>query len=129
MMELAQITQELLRMEHQCEGLESQMRSDALDYQAETERGLPVEVMLEWQGRLDSRRSALQHARHVIANLAQAWAAAQARLIEANQDCKVLDRLAERQRAGRDIERARREQRVTDEAASRLWEASDKGVS
>jgi len=114
-------------MERRCEMLEAQMRSDASDYQAQTERGLAVEAMLEWQGCLNSRRTALRQTHEAIGNLTKAWTAVQARLVEATQDLKVLDRLSERRQTARDTERQRREQHMTDEAAGRLWDASEKG--
>lgn len=127
-MELAQVTQELMRMERQCEALEAQIQSEASAYQLQTERGLTVEAMLEWQGQLDVRRATLQQARNTIGNLTEAWIATQARLIEATQERKVLDRLAERRREAHEAEMRRREQQVTDEAAGRLRLFSEKGL-
>lgn len=126
-MELAEVTQNLMRMERQCEALEAQIQSEASAYQLQTERGLAVEAMLEWQRRLDSRRTALLQARHAIGNLTEAWAVVQARLIEATQERKVLDRFAERQREAHEAERRRGEQRATDEAAGRLRLSQEKG--
>ena len=109
-MELSELTQELMRMERRGEALEAQLRSEAASYQLQAERGLVVEAMLEWQVRLDSRRTALQQTRNAIGDLTEAWAGTQARLIEATRDRKVLERLAERQRQARDAEIRRREQ-------------------
>ncbi|MDH5669795.1 MAG: flagellar export protein FliJ [Nitrospira sp.] len=129
MMELALLTQELTRMERQCETIEAQIQAEASDYQAQVERGLAVEAMWEWQGRLDSRRASLGKTHAAIQNLMKAWNAAQERLIEATQERKVLDRLAERRQRARDVEILRREQYATDEAAGRVWGASEKRSS
>jgi flagellar FliJ protein len=128
-MELAQAAQELIRMERQREELEVRIRSEAAAYQLQAERGLAVEAMLEWQGRLDSVQTLLQRTRHAIGRLTEAWAGTQARLIEAARDRKVLDRLAERQREAQDAEIRRRERQVMDEAAGRRRLFPDKGLS
>jgi flagellar export protein FliJ len=128
-MELAQVAQELIRMERQHEALEARLRSEAAAYQLQTERGLEVEAMLEWQGRLDSARTLLQRTRHAIGSLTEAWAGTQARLIEAARDRKVLDRLAERRRLAQDAEIRRRERQAMDEAAGRHRLFPGKGLS
>jgi flagellar FliJ protein len=118
-MELAQLTQELLHLEQRCETLDAKIQSDASVYRSQVEQGMSVHSMLEWQGYLDSQRSDLQQARGAIGRLTEAWAGVQTRLIEATQDRKVLDRLAERQWEAHKAGILRREQQATDEAASR----------
>ena len=119
MMELAQLTQELSDVEQRCETLDAKIQADASVYRLQVEQGMSVHSMLEWQGYLDSQRAALQQARGAVVRLTEAWAGVRTRLIEATQDRKVLDRLAERQREARRAGILRREQQATDEAASR----------
>jgi len=127
MMELARITQELQHLEQQSDVLESQMKSEATEYQTQSERGLTIEAMLGWQSRLDARRTALRQAQETIGRLTTAWSTVQAHLIEATQDRKVIDRLAERREEACEAESQRREQCAMDEAASRLWANAEKG--
>ncbi len=120
MMELARITQDLAGMERQCDALTVRMESDAGAFRAQAEQGMAIETVLEWQGRMDEQRAAVQRSRRVIAELTNQWAQAQARLVVATQERKVLDRLAERQRASHCADIQRREQQTTDESATRL---------
>lgn len=120
MMELAQITQDLAGMERRCHALTAQLESDAAAFLVRAEQGMAIEAMLEWQGRMDNERAAVQRSRRRIAELTDRWKQAQARLVVATQERKVLDRLAERQRAAHRTDVERREQRATDEAATRL---------
>jgi flagellar export protein FliJ len=77
--------------------------------------------MLEWQGRLDSHQATLQQTRSAVGHLAEEWSRARARLIEATQERKVLDRFIERQQEARRADVQRREQQATDEAAGRCF--------
>lgn len=120
MMELAQITRDLAGMERRCDALTAQLESDAAAFLVHAEQGMAIEAMLEWQGRMDNERAAVQRSRRRIAELTDRWTQAQARLVVATQERKVLDRLAERQRAAHRTDVERREQRATDEAATRL---------
>jgi flagellar FliJ protein len=128
-MELAQVTQELVRIEQRCDALEAKIRSETSAYRLETERGLVIEAMLEWEGRLDSQGAALKQARNAISDLTQAWTGIHTRLIEATQERRVLDRLAERQGEAHRAELRRREQRATDEAAGRRRPSPGKDLS
>jgi flagellar export protein FliJ len=128
-MELARVTQELVRMEQRCDALDAQIQSDTSAYRLHTEQGLLIEAMLEWQGRLESQRAALTQARSAIGHLTEVWTRTNARLVEATQERKVLDRLAERQREAYDAELRRREQQATDEAAGRIRLFSGKDLS
>ena len=129
MMELAQITQDLAGMERRCDALTVRMESDAAAFRVHAEQGMPIEAVLEWQGRMDEERAAVQQSRRVIADLTDRGKQAQARLIAATQERKVLDRLAERQQAAHRADIQRREQRATDESASRLRLWSGKSLS
>lgn len=129
MMELARITHELTHMEGRCAALNARMDSDAAAFRERAEQGMPIEAVLEWQGRMDEARAAVQQSRRVIAELADRWKQTQARLVAATQERKVLDRLAERQEAAHRADLRRREQRATDESAGRLRLESGKSVS
>lgn len=128
MTELARITQDLANMERRCDELAAQMDSDATEYRVHAERGMAIESVLEWQGRMDEARAAVQQSRRVIAELTDQWSQAQTRLVAATQERKVLDRLAERQQEAHRADIQRREQRVTDESAARLRLWSGKGL-
>jgi len=121
-MELAQVTQELVGMEQRSNALEAQIQSDTSAYQLHTERGLVIEALWEWQGRLDVQRAALTQARNAVGRLTEMWTSAHARLVEATQERKILDRLLERQREAHDAELHRREQQAMDEAAGRMFQ-------
>jgi flagellar export protein FliJ len=120
MMELAQITRDLAGMERRYDALTAQLESDAAAFLVHAEQGMAIESVLEWQGRMDEERAAVQRSRRVIADLTGRWKLAQARLVVATQERKVLDRLAERQLAAHCADVQRREQQATDEAATRL---------
>ena len=78
---------------------------------------------------MDEARAAVQQSRRVIADLTDRWTQAQARLLVATQERTVLDRLAERHENAQREDARRREQRATDEAASRFRLWSRKSVS
>lgn len=129
MMELARITQDLAGMERQCDVLTARMKSDATAFRIQAEQGMAIETVLEWQGRMDEEGAALQQSRRVIADLTNRWEQAQARLVVATQERKVLDRLAERQEAAHRVDIQRREQQATDESATRLRLWAGKSLS
>jgi flagellar export protein FliJ len=120
-MELARATQALIGMEQRHDAVDAQIQAEASAYRIEAERGLVIEAMLEWQGRLDSYQAALRQARGAIDRLTEEWNRARVRLIEATQERKALDRFIERQREAQRAELRRREQQVTDEAAGRCF--------
>jgi flagellar export protein FliJ len=129
-MELAQAAQELLSMEQRSNALEAQIQSDTSAYRIHTEQGLVIEALWEWQGRLDVQRAALIQARSAVGHLTEVWTSAHARLVEATQERKILDRLLERQREAHDAELHRREQQAMDEAAGRMFQhPARRGVS
>ncbi|MBH0179282.1 MAG: flagellar export protein FliJ [Nitrospira sp.] len=129
-MELAKATQELVRMEQRCNALDETIQSDTAAYRLHTEQGLLIEALWEWQGRLDVQRAALIQARSAVGHLTEVWTGAHARLVEATQERKILDRLLERQREAHDAELQRREQQAMDEAAGRMFQhPARRGVS
>ncbi|MBH0179294.1 MAG: flagellar export protein FliJ [Nitrospira sp.] len=129
-MELAQVTQELVSMEQRCNALDAQIQSDTSAYRIQAEQGLVIEALWEWLGRLDVQRAALIQARSTVGHLTEMWSSAHARLVEATQERKILDRLLERQREAHDAELNRREQQAMDEAAGRMFQhPARRGVS
>ena len=129
MMELAQITHDLAGMERRCDALTARLDSDASAFRAHAQQGMAIEAVLEWQARMDEERAAVQQSRRMIGELTDRWKQAEARLVAATQERKVLDRLVERQQAAHRADVQRREQRATDEAATRLRLWSGKGLS
>lgn len=123
-MELAQITQELIRLEQQCRILEAQIQSDVTTYHVQAEQGMAVETVMEWHGRMDSQETGLKQARGEVDELTQAWNRTQACLVEATQERKILDHLAERHREAHRAAARRREQLAMDETANRQHSSS-----
>jgi flagellar export protein FliJ len=121
MMELAQITRTLTQNEERCRDIETQIQKDVVLYDRQSEQGLTIEVWLEWQGRIDSQQAALRRVRDEIDQAVETWQHTQALLIEASQERRLLDRVADKRREAQRAEEGRQEQRTTDEAASRRY--------
>ena len=121
MMELAQITRVLTQNEERCRDLEAQIQKDVVMYDRQSAQGLTIEAWLEWQGRIDSQQAALRQMRREIDQAVEAWQRTKALLVEASQDRKLLDRVADHRREVQRTEAGRQEQRTTDEAASRRY--------
>lgn len=119
MMEVAQIAQSLTLHEARHRRIETEMQDEAEQYRAHTTRGLSIEELLEWQARMDSQEAALRRVRVEIEQATVAWTRTNRLLVEANQECKVLDRVLERREAMKRDDLTRQEQQATDEAASR----------
>lgn len=119
MMELGRIAQALSRSEEQHRRIEAEMRVDTERYRQHMRQGLAIEGLLEWQGRMDSHQAALRRIRIEIEEATLAWTRTNTLLVEANRECKVLDRILERRAATKRADVVRQEQRTTDEAASR----------
>jgi len=119
MMELAQITRILAQSEERYHDLQAQIEEDAVIYERQSAQGLTIEARLEWQGRMDSQEAALRQVRREIDQAAEAWRHTKRRLIEASQERKLLDLVADKRREAQHADTARREQRTMDEAASR----------
>lgn len=121
MMELAQITRTLDQNEERCRDIEAQIQKDVVIYDRQSAQGLTIEAWLEWQGRIDSQQAALRRVRSEIAQTVEAWQHTKALLVEASQERRLLDRVADRRRDAERAEAGRQEQRTTDEAASRRY--------
>ncbi|MDH5348814.1 MAG: flagellar FliJ family protein [Nitrospira sp.] len=121
MMELGHIAQSLSRSEERYRKIETEMVEDANTYSQQTQQGLTIEAMLEWQVRMYSQQTALRQAHLVIEQETLSWQRINKLLVEANQECKLLDRILEQREATQCAEVARQEQRATDEAASRRY--------
>jgi flagellar FliJ protein len=121
MMELAQITRTLTQNEERCRDIEVQIQKDVVLYDRQSAQGLTIEAWLEWQGRIDSQQAALRRVRGEIDQAVEAWQHTQALLVEASQERRLLDRVADKRREMQRAEEGRQEQRTTDEAASRRY--------
>lgn len=121
MMELAQIARTLAQSEERYHDIEAQLEKDADLYDRRSAQGMTIEAWLEWQGRMDSQRAALSRVRREIDQAAEAWRHTKALLVEASQERKLLDLVADRRREAQRADAGRQEQRTTDEAASRRY--------
>jgi flagellar FliJ protein len=121
MMELAQITRTLTQSEERSHDIETQIQKDVVIYDRQSAQGLTIEAWLEWQGRMDSQQAALRQVRREIDQAIEAWQHTKTLLVEASQESKLLDRVADKRREAQRAEAGRQEQRTTDEAASRWY--------
>ena len=121
MMELAQITRTLAQSEERYRDLKGTMQQEVVTYDRESVQGLTIEAWLEWQGRMDSQQAALRRARREIDQAVEAWQQTKALLVEASQERKLVDLVADKRRDAQRADAARQEQRTTDEAASRRY--------
>lgn len=121
MMELAQITRTLTQSEERSHDIETQIQKDVVIYDRQSAQGLTIEAWLEWQGRMDSQQTALRQVRREIDQAIEAWQHTKTLLVEASQESKLLDRVADKGREVQHAEAGRQEQRTTDEAASRRY--------
>jgi len=119
MMELGQIAQSLSRNEERYRQVEAEMQTDTERYRKDMQQGLTIERLLEWEARLGSQEATLRQVHRDIEQGALLWNRTNSLLVEASQECKVLDRVLERREAIHRAEVARQEQQATDEAASR----------
>ena len=119
MMELAQVTQELVHQEQRCHALDAHIRSETAMYRAQSEQGITIESMLEWHARMDAQQAALKEVHQAIRTITEVWNGTQARLVAASQERKIVERLVDRQQQAHLSEVRRREQHATDEAAHR----------
>jgi|SRR6185437_5063926 len=121
MMELAQVTRVLTQNEQQCRDLEVQIQKDVVMYDRQSAQGLTIEAWLEWQGRIDSQQATLRRVRCEIDQAVEAWQRTKALLVEASQERRLLDRVADKRSEAQRAEAGRQEQRTTDEAANRRY--------
>ncbi len=119
MMELAQITRTLAQSEDRYQDLEVKMQQDVATYDRQFVQGLTIEAWLEWQGHMDSQQAALRRVRREIDQTVEAWQRTKALLVEASQERKLLDLVADKRRDAQRADAARQEQRTMDEVASR----------
>lgn len=129
MMELGQITRTLTQSEERYHDLEAQIQKDMEIYGRQSASGLTIEAWVEWQARMDSQQAALGRARREIDLAAAAWQHTNALLVEASQECKILDVVADKRREAQRADAGRQEQRMTDEAASRGYSAGKESHS
>jgi flagellar protein FliJ len=121
MMELAQIARTLAQSEERYQALESQIQEEVVSYDQQSAQGLAIEAWLELQGRMDSQQAALCRVRREINQAVEAWQHTKALLVEASQERKLLDLVADKRRDAERADAARQEQRTTDEAAARQY--------
>ena len=119
MMELAQITRTLTQSEERYHDIEAQIQKDIVMCERQSAQGLTIETWLEWQGRMDSQQAALRRVRREIDQAAEAWQQTKALLVEASQERKLVDLVADKRLEAHRADGGRQEQRTTDEAASR----------
>lgn len=119
MLEMAQITRTLAQSEERYQALEANIQQEVATYDRLSAQGLTIEAWLEWQGRIDSQQAALHQVRREIDQAIEAWQHTKARLVEANQERKLVDLVADKRREEQRADAARQEQRAMDEAASR----------
>ncbi|MCP9451577.1 MAG: flagellar FliJ family protein [Nitrospira sp.] len=119
MMELASVSRELMSLEQRCGMLEERLRTDASFAQRQAVQGVTAPTWLEWDERLTSQWLLLKQVQEAVRRLTDVWGRTRARLIEALQEGKVLDRLADRRQAEREALKRKQEQRTADDMASR----------
>ena len=119
MMELAQITRALAQSEERYQDLESKIQEELVTYDRQSAQGLTIEAWLERQGRMDSQQAALCQVRRETNQAVEAWQHTKTLLVEASQERKLLDLVAEKRHDAQRADAARQEQRTTDEVASR----------
>jgi flagellar export protein FliJ len=129
MMELAQITRTLAQSEKRYHDLEAEIQKDVVVYDRQTSQGLTIEAWLEWEARMDSHRAALRQVRGEMDNALEAWRHTKALLVEASQERKLLDLVADKRREVQRADAGRQEQRMTDEAASRRYSTGQENNS
>ncbi len=129
MMELAQITRTLTQSEERYHDLEVRIQKDIESHGRQAAQGLTIEAWVEWQTRMDSQQAALGRARREIDLAVEAWQQTKVRLVEAGQERKILDLIADKRREAQRTEAGRQEQRTTDEAASRGYSAGKESHS
>jgi flagellar protein FliJ len=121
MMELAQIARTLAQSEERYQDLESTIQEEIVTYDRQSAQGLTIEAWLERQGRIDSQQAALHRVRRELNQAVEAWQHTKALLVEASQERKLLDLVADKRHEAQRADAACQEQRTTDEAASRQY--------
>ena len=121
MMELAQIARTLAQSEERFQDLESTIQEEIVTYDRQPAQGLTMGAWLERQGRIDSQQAALHRVRRELNQAVEAWQHTKALLVEASQERKLLDLVADKRHEAQRADAACQEQRTTDEAASRQY--------
>jgi flagellar export protein FliJ len=129
MMELSQIAQALTHSEEQYRTMEARIQAETETYTQQAGQGLTIEDLLQWQGKMDAQRSALRQVRASIDHATDLWQQTQERLVEARQECKILERVVDQRQATLHAVSARREQWAEDETANRRILIRDRGDS
>lgn len=128
-LELASITHKLIEEESRCRTAQVCNESEMARYRSMMDHGAPIEDVVEGQGRLDASEEELALARQAIAAITDAWNSTQARLLEARQERKILDRVADKRLQGQRAATERREQLALDEAGHRMHQTAGKRVA
>ncbi len=129
MMELSQIAQALTHSEEQYRTMEARIQAETETYTQQAGQGLTIEDLLQWQGKMDAQRSALRQVRASIDHATDLWQQTQERLVEARQECKILERVVDQRQATLHAVSARREQWAEDETANRRIPIRDQSDS
>lgn len=119
MMEFAAVSRELVSLEQRCGMLEERLQADTSLAQRQAGQGMTAHTWLEWDAHLASQWQLVKQVREAVQRLTDVWSKTQARLIEAMQAGKVLDRLEERRQAEHEAFLRKREQRIADDIVSR----------
>jgi flagellar protein FliJ len=129
MMELAQIAQVLTHHEERYHSIEDHIQMDSASYDRQAAQGLTIEAVVEWQGHMNSQQAVLRQVRREIDQATLAWQRTKALLVEASQERKLLDVVADKRQDAQRAETGRQEQRVTDEAANRRYSSRSENGS
>jgi flagellar export protein FliJ len=119
-MDLFQLRQELQDAEVRARLLDEHMKLMTDAYLAKAGGVVALDEFLVWQSRFQAGTSLLAQARQEEVRLSEAWSQKQNKLLEAMQDRRTVDRLAERMRQQRQLVKDRIDQMEMDEAARRV---------
>ena len=118
-MDFFRLRQELQEAETHVFLLEERMNRTTDAYSAKAAGGVALDEFLVWQSMVVAETSKLAEAKQAEGRLREAWNHKQDALRVAMQDCRTLDRLAERRRQQQRLVQDRVEQMELDEAARR----------
>ena len=116
-LELARVTQSLQDAERAHEVLLQDQRTHEERYRRETQAGITIEQLVQWQSHFEALHAATEQAARTVAHWAHEWEVVQARVVAARQERETLDRLADRYQEEAEIAERRRDQTAMDEAA------------
>ncbi|THJ20845.1 MAG: hypothetical protein CAF45_013495 [Nitrospira sp. CG24E] len=118
-MDFFRLRQELQDVEARVFLLEERMNRTTDAYLAKVAGGVALDEFLVWQSMVVAETSKLAEAKQAENQLREAWNRKQNALRVAMQDCRTLDRLAERRRQQQRLVQDRVDQMELDEAARR----------